>query len=286
MKYAMNISYLEKTVGLENAARSLSSAGFKLLDYTPRPHEKWEEIAKGASEIFEKYGLSVYQTHAPFNRYGGEDINSHKANVMNTLHAAARLGASYMVIHGDEFDFSKPYSPEAALEYNYNYFAPVVEEAKKLGVKVAFENVFSDIYADAKFAFMYDYKGPMKPRFCSYTQELTALIDRFGDEDSVCACWDFGHSAVSDKKKQNEAIMALGKRIECTHVHDNYLESDEHLVPFLGKIDWKACMRAVKETTKTEVLSLEMVYGSIQPSFVDTYSDMLFKICSELDSLA
>lgn len=43
-------------------------------------------------------------------------------------------------------------------------------------------------------------------------------------------------------------IRQLGhNRVGSLHIHDNDLYNDLHTLPFLGKIDWKEVMRALKE---------------------------------------
>lgn len=250
MELSMNLEYLSKDIGIEQAAQVVRNAGFRLLDYTPDVSKDWRADLYDILACFEKNGLTVYQCHAPFNRYHKyASAEKHRRLVDESLSAAVLLKAKYLVVHGDEFDFDNhTYSPKAALEYNYEYFAPIVERAEKHGVSIAFENVFED--------------HSNVPRNCSKTEELITLIDRF-HYSSVCCCWDFGHGAVAYKEKQDEAIRLMGNRIRCTHVHDNYLNADLHLIPFFGSVDWRTCMNALKKGGLAEVLSFELVYGCV-----------------------
>lgn len=76
----------------------------------------------------------------------------------------------------------------------------------------------------------------------------------------------------------------LGKRIQYTHVHDNYFDTDAHLVPFMGEIDWKESMDALKQTS-CEVLSLELVYGHIPSVILPTHAKMLAQVGDKLNKL-
>ncbi len=260
MELATSFEYLLKTMDCDTAAKALSNAGITLINFTPRTEEEQAQ----AAQAFEKYGLRVYQTHAIFNRYDGMDAEDHKKTVMLNLCSTHVLGAKYMVVHGDEFDFGNiPYTKEAALDYNYEYFAPVVEKAEKLGIKIAFENVFEDM--------------PEKPRFCSEAEDLIRLIARF-HTPTVCACWDTGHAAVSFQENHITALENVGKRIECTHIHDNNFDRDKHLDPFDGKIDWKTCMAALREKTNVKVLCFEPVYGEVPVTRADAYCERIRKI--------
>lgn len=271
MELSFNLQYLSRDIGLSKAAEAAHGAGFRLLDYTPDVTQNWRADLDQTRRCFEKNGLSVHQCHAPFNRYrqygSAED---HKKLVDESLSAAIDLNARYLVVHGDEFDFDRlAYSPKAALQYNYAYFAPVVERAEQHGVYVAFENVFEDMDM---------------PRNCSKTEELTALADAFCSK-AVCCCWDFGHGAVSYGEKQHEAIASMNGKIRCTHVHDNYLQADMHLIPYLGKIDWTSCMDALRAGGPPEALSFELVYGHVPSCAVPELMRFLYQIGRQLLSI-
>ena len=270
MELGFNIQYLSKSIGTEEAARVLSGAGFRYLDYTPPLDKDWQREMDRAAESFIRHGLTVHQCHAPFNRYKRWGTKEHhKECVANSWEAAKALGAKYLVVHGDEFDFENmTYLPDAALLYNYDYFAPVVEQAEKAGVSVAFENVFEDMNV---------------PRNCSKTEDLCALIDRFGG--AVCCCWDFGHGAVSYGEKNHEAIASMGGRIRCTHVHDNYLNADMHLVPFYGQMNWEKALQALTEGGKPEVMSFELVYGSLPEEIASIAAKQVYAVGEKLLSM-
>ena len=188
MEYGINIGYFERVIGTEKAAELISKAGFKYLDYTPNSRdENWEKQMKEDLNIFDAFGLEVHQTHAPFNRYGTYKDN-HKLCMDRAMEATAIMGAKYIAVHGDEFDFDKyEFSYERALQYNHDMFMPYVENSEKSGYKLAFETVFED-----------GYKGGVR-RFCSDPAELKKLILSFNSENAVC-CWDFGHAHVAFPK--------------------------------------------------------------------------------------
>ncbi len=270
MELGVNLRYFSRDIGLERAAEIAKEAGFSNIDYTPLTTEANSEISN-TIKIFEKNGLSVIQTHAPFNRYGAfSTVEDHKKAVDICLENTKKLNAEYMVVHGDEFDFNREaYSSEKALEYNYDYFAPIVSKAEKLNIKIAFENVFEDIVK--------------KQRYCSKAEELIALIERF-NAPNVCACWDFGHGALAasaSKEEHADNIIKLKKYIECTHVHDNYLKDDLHLIPFMGKIDWRPCINALK-TTNCNTFTYELVYGKVQKRTAPLLMKLLWETGKEL----
>ena len=184
MEYGINIGFFTKELGMKKAAELAAKAGFTMLDYTPPVQsETWEATMKEDLKIFEANGLTVHQTHAPFNRYG-QYGDKHKLCVDRCAEATGLMGAKYMVVHGDEFDFDKrPFSIEAALAYNHDFFLPYVEQGRENGYKVAFETVFEDMD---------------RRRYTSKAEELMELITSYHSENAVC-CWDFGHANVSFK---------------------------------------------------------------------------------------
>ncbi len=271
MKSAIFFSNIEKSVGAEEAARVLANAGFRLLNATVSSDEELRE----KTALFGRYGFSVYQTHMPINRVVALDDERIRKINFDALSRTAEFGAKYMVVHGDVLPEAKAQlSFEDSLAYNYEYYAPLVERAEKLGVKIAFENTFQDV--------------SHTPHFCARAEELVALVDRF-HSDSACICWDTGHGAMQYKQCQSDGIAHAGKLIECTHVHDTYMwMEDLHLPPFFGIIDWGKCIAALKEKTRVEVLCLELhpAVKSLPASVVGTYAELLYKICTALHELA
>ena len=270
MEYSINISYLTKTMSMETAAKLVSETGFTALDYTPPiTDDNWEHIMHEDLNTFAAHNLHVHQTHAPFNRYNHHG-DRHRLLVERTLLATKEVNASYMVVHGDEFDFKNmEYTPEKALKYNYELFAPFVEKAAAQGFGIAFENVFEDAG---------------RPRFCSDVAELKALIERF-DAGNVSCCWDFGHANVAFGKTHPEKLAEIAALVTCTHVHDNYYNKDLHLPPYLGEIDWTKCMDVLKLASYQGNLSLELVYGAIPEVLAKDYLNIWYSTTTMLGKM-
>jgi len=266
MEYAINIAFLAKEIGLETASALVSKAGFTELDYTPPiEDEDWKVKMKGALEIFADNGLSVYQTHAPFNRYGKYG-NMHKLYVDRCAEATELMGAKFMVAHGDEFDFENlTFTPEAALDYNHNFFLPYVTQGEKAGYKVAFETVFEDLN---------------RRRYTSQAEELLALITSY-QSDSVVCCWDFGHANITFKKEAPNVIRTFGKLIQCTHLHDN-TGKDSHQMPMTGDINWKDTMGALKEIGYEGVLSVEYAHGNMPEHLMESFITLTYQTAKHL----
>lgn len=267
MNYSINAASFKQNGlwTLEEILHLLAKLGFGALDHTPSyKRDDWEDNAQKEKELCASLGLDIHQTHAPFNRYGAHG-DMYQEYLRRSYEITKTVGAKYLVVHGEEFDFEK-YEPtyENMLEYNYRLFAPYAEKAEQDGIKLAFECVFQE-------------DSMPTHRFCSKLDELQALIEKFQSKN-VCCCWDFGHANLAFGEKQPDAIRSMGSLIECTHIHDNYYERDLHLPVFMGKIDWVACRKALRDIEYTGNYNLEisMGYWNIPKEMTEYYAKFMY----------
>ncbi len=96
--------------------------------------------------------------------------------------------------------------------------------------------------------------------------------------DNVGICFDAGHANLSHNAER--MIRSLEKRIITTHLHDNHgEETDEHLLPFLGSVNWRKMLETLKENEYSGVLLYEpLTRGS--PISVEQTKRSLLKIGS------
>lgn len=261
MELSFQLDYLRKQRGttvprsIENSASLCAGAGFRFVDYTPDfMHEDYIESAKRDFEVLTQNGITVEQTHAPFNRYQTYDHMDFGRLYMNEFEASKELHAKYVVVHADEYRTKDHYDAKEACDQAYEFLAPYVDYAVKNSMTVAIENVFDDD------------KWPRfdgKSRFCSRTEELLEIIERFNTPNVRC-CWDFGHAKCAfGTDGMLNALKQVSKYLCCTHVHDNYYGKDLHLLPFLGDIRWEEHMEYLREIDYQGKFSFEFVYGSI-----------------------
>ncbi|MGV1963594.1 TIM barrel protein [Agrobacterium sp. 22-222-1] len=52
-------------------------------------------------------------------------------------------------------------------------------------------------------------------------------------------------------------VEQYGDRLITTHINDNFGATDDHLLPFDGRIDWEAVTRAIAATKYEAPLNLE-----------------------------
>ena len=156
---------------------------------------------------------------------GGEAyVQLLKRNIDNCV----RLEIPILVVH-----CQPEYQTEPDMALGLGYLEDVVRYAETAGVKIAFENI-------------------------DHPQCLLQTMAHFTDKH-VGFCYDAGHEAC--RGYGYEFLPLVGDRLICTHIHDNDMVDDLHLIPFDGKIDWQRVARQLKDCGYTGPLTLELRYG-------------------------
>lgn len=238
----------------------LKAAGYDSVDINiwpmchpgcPMTKDDWKKTIEAFALAAEKYQLPVYQTHG--NTMGGLEWDDpsypHRelrhVCTLRCVEAAKMLGSDVMVLHPFNLAHSSIYSAKANKEACLAYLSPYLEAAKKVGLKIAVEN-------------MIDF-GRRHRRYCGGDiYELIDLVETINDPD-VGICVDTGHANISGMNAA-DAIRAADKHLFALHINDNHsaLGKDEHLLPYFGDIDWVDVMRALSEVGYTGHLTYEI----------------------------
>ena len=222
-------------IGLKRLIDAYSKAGFDGIDFNVGLEEYrtdtynadfYKEIKKYAADK----GIAFYQTHTPYPSAFPDEEKAKLRFLDNVkcLEHSALLGADFVVIHPcGQLDYAKDNNREYMMNYNYNFYRGLLPYAEEYGVKIAIENV-----------------GNYRGHIVSETAEgLIELLDML-DSDVFVACYDSGHSnSLTDDPIG--MLSKLGGRIGCTHIHDNDCKSDQHTLPYYGKLDWERVMEAL-----------------------------------------
>lgn len=108
----------------------------------------------------------------------------------------------------------------------------------KYDVTIAIENLFDE--NDLQ-------KRVRVPRYLADPEDLIDLVDSLhASYDNVGIVWDFGHANLMNWN-QPECLEMIGKRLIATHVQDNYGVVDDHLLPYLGNVEWEPIMKTLKK---------------------------------------
>ncbi|MGC9319000.1 MAG: sugar phosphate isomerase/epimerase family protein [Armatimonadota bacterium] len=93
-------------------------------------------------------------------------------------------------------------------------------------------------------------------RYGAVIPELHELIDAVG-ADCMGICLDVGHANVQGLTMA-EGVRQCGERLIALHIQDNDGNSDQHLAPGRGSIDWEAGIGALRELGFEGIFNLEI----------------------------
>lgn len=252
MRISIDSYHFRERLGDDGAIKAISDAGFDAMDFSyywrknasDPLGENYIEYAKSFREKLDRAGIVCNQAHAPFEIGYGEaldDSNPKYVQLLRSIEAAAILGAEQIIVH-------RIGTPEGAdmVEYNLGYYRGLIPTCEKSGIKVAVENLFRGTSNGLVGVFG-------KP------EELCAIVNELGRDNFTC-CLDLGHAAITGTKPQDYIMGMEDGMLGALHVQDNNFMTDEHLLPFYGKTDWKAVISALKTKNYAGDLTLE-VFG-------------------------
>lgn len=186
-------------------------------------------------------GMICQSIHAPFVKAAAMWEECEKTpfaidELLCCLRDCAENHVPIMIVHAFiGFDKHNP------TEFGIENFRIIVEEAQKLGVKIAFENVEGEEY-------------------------LEAVMEAFKDYDCVGFCWDTGHELCYNKSK--DMLSLYGDRLIATHINDNLgirdfngritAIDDLHLLPFDGVADWQDIVHRLNIHGFHDILTFEL----------------------------
>ncbi len=190
----------------------------------------YKERAYELKDLLSKYDLSCNQAHAPYNFTYGMAMDESEPvylTIMRSIEAAGIIGIDHIVLHGVKTP--QPAASKASFDYNYRYIKSFEPYCEAAGVKIAFENT------------SYAYRFP----------DLMNIMMEKLDSPWYSVLVDIGHVLESAGMQPGEFIRSLDSGILAgLHIHDNHIapNCDEHLLPYLGKVDFPDFLRALKET--------------------------------------
>lgn len=232
---SIQISYDEM---FEKKCRIAAETGFSVISANFNESknisdEAWEKAPDHINGILDKYGLKCIQSHLPYYELtiSAEELDDHMEKAMrNSIKTSGAIGVQWCVYH-PRTAINDGYSSKKALEINYDVISKYLDWAVKADTKIALENLptFAGII-------------PIMPFYTSNYYDLCELTDNF-KTDKVGICWDTGHANLMEFN-QSDAIRYVGKRLKCTHIHNNDGRRDNHYPPETGNIDWENVMKA------------------------------------------
>jgi len=184
-------------------------------------------------------GLRLHGVHAPITETFGagdvwapgfsnavQDQARREAAVRETeaaLQIARRIPFDVLVVHlGTPATKNNP--GDNARSAALRSAQEICRLAEPLGVRVALEVI---------------------PNPLSDAASLVRMLEDDIEARHAGICLDFGHAHLMGDVV--DAIETTAEHLITTHVHDNRGRDDEHLVPFLGSIDWNVGLMAMQK---------------------------------------
>ena len=239
----------------EECYKKLKAAGFSCIDFNmcstetelyTLPFEEVKEILAKEKELMDAAGIEFWQMHGPWRwpckDYTEGDREERMEKCKRSIEVAAFFGCKYWVIHPIMpfyvDDIGTADEPKT-WDYNIEFMTELLKFAKQYNVTICLENM------------------PFTNFSLSKPCDILRFVKTINDQ-KFKICLDTGHISVfgSDLSLYDE-IKRLGSEIKVLHVHDNKCIGDEHLLPFLGSIDWQKVCLALNEIGFDGVLSLE-----------------------------
>ena len=90
----------------------------------------------------------------------------------------------------------------------------------------------------------------------STAPDLVDILERSFESVNLGVCMDVGHAHMLGDTA--EAIETTSEYLVTTHIHDTRRQSDDHLVPFQGSINWAAAIMAFEKIGYDGVLMYEV----------------------------
>jgi sugar phosphate isomerase/epimerase len=219
----------------------IAEYGFEAIEvFATKAHFDYHDDAAVAAlaEWLSETGLVLNSVHAPTmtslkqGKVDGMFSNAladnagRQAAVRETevaLQIARRIPFNLLVVHlGTGTAMSQPGDNNRAAAFRSA--AEICRLAEPLGVRVALEVIQNDL---------------------STTAELVAMLEDDLDVAHAGICMDFGHAHLIGDVA--DAVETAAEHLITTHVHDNRRTSDDHLVPFLGTINWDMALMTMQK---------------------------------------
>ena len=181
-------------------------------------------------KAFLENGITCDNLHSPFDKINdmwsdSEDGDRMLERLIDCVDKCAKYSIPAMILHVSS---GRPMAP--ITEIGDKRYKKLMDYAKEKGVKIAYENL-------------------------RYLENLQHNLDLY--PESVF-CWDCGHEYCYTPGIRY--IPMYGKRLGALHFHDNAcgVDTDDHVVPFDGRIDFDVIAKDLAESGYEGTLMLEI----------------------------
>jgi len=198
------------------------------LGTPPRHFDPWQDQQVTAvAACLERMSLQAVSIHAPF---GGmldlADANPHHRHaaigaILTAAHAIKRLGGQLVIVHPSDLE-RHGQDVDARLADSARSLAILSENCRLAGLTLVLET-------------------PLPHLIGGQPDEFAWILNRI--DHSARVCLDTGHTALG--RSWHRFLEVAGSRVAHVHASDNRGQSDDHLPPGEGTIDWREIVRTL-----------------------------------------
>jgi sugar phosphate isomerase/epimerase len=232
----------------------IAGYGFEAIElFATRSHVDYhdEAVIARLAQWLSETGLTLNSVHAPITDvFGSAGATTYStaagahaareaavAEAEAALKIARRIRFGVLVLH-----LGTPTSMKQADDNHRGAAVRSVEEICRLadaeGVRVALEVI---------------------PNRLSQPSALVDLLENEIDARNAGICLDFGHAHLMGDV--GDALETVAEHVITTHIHDNHGREDEHLVPYMGSIDWELALVTLQKIGYEGTYMMELAGG-------------------------
>lgn len=217
---------------------------------SPFASDDWMDWIDEIGEAASSAGVRFCQVHAPiFDPLGNHGRDRFLAKLTErTLETCGMLDIPYAVFHRRSYPKRHPHrDSEKVFSHNVKWLRGWAEVCDEHGASMAIENLW-------------------EPK----ASEIIRTIDEIG-RDNIHVCLDTGHAYLA-RIEPAAMVKELGDRLKVLHIHDNDGASDQHVLPYVGRIDWPGFVSSLRAIGFEGIMSLE-VHCQVQRMPEDVIDD-------------
>ncbi len=226
--------------------KGLYDAGFRYIDLGMYQGDSadwiylqpgWEQKIDELKAYAEELGMQFVQAHAPGSRINPmttdpADYDLLVKSTRRSIEICGRLGIPNIVIHTgwrEDVRYCKEDEPAYFAE-NKKFIDALIPTMEQTGVNVLIENSCR-VNMGEQYFFMTG-------------AEMKAFL-RYVNHPLLHACWDVGHALLEGHQYQD--LLDLGDDLRAVHIHDNRGKRDDHMLPYMGKINLDEVLQGLRD---------------------------------------
>ena len=214
--------------------RLIKDAGFKGIAGL-----LWQSDFDSDYQLFPKYandaGLYIESIHAPWQRVNDIWTDSERGHhfteeILKLIKVCSLHEIPTLILHPENKDGTAHSELPTHFTIGLDRIKRVADEAERLGINVAIENMCQPEYLERIFSSI--------------------------DSKRLGFCFDSGHWNIFTP--DIDLLALYSDRLMALHLHDNNGKEDWHAVPLSGGINWAEMASKLKKAKYTGAISLEV----------------------------